>query len=322
MRLRAIAIIATLLVVLAAALFYCFWMMPSQRSVAQAIERCLGMPVEACDIVSNLLLAAESGGDVSLDVIHQSLKEKKATQNLLAGILFMRWEADLDVEFVITESFPRAMLDNLTVDSNKMLLLVRPEHIGVVETRQEPDGTINGSFDWTIDGLMKGMCNFIYETGDIVYLGVARRNSLGIYDSQHIFYRSYDFDDLRWWQIRYYYAVVRLDSIDTLRDAFRNTSFEQWLLQRGHALQETPPTLFLQGLDAGYAVVMTTTPQGLETAVDALVDEFGVALCGKEILLRESRSTACEMKELQALVNRHRVKRGSQENPKNRNGIR
>ncbi|MGI5869042.1 MAG: hypothetical protein ACOX9C_06340 [Kiritimatiellia bacterium] len=106
MRLRSIAIIATLLVLVVAVLFYCFLMKPKQRPVSQAIERCLGMPIEACGIVSNFFLASESESDISFDLVHQSLKEKKATQNLLAGILFMRREADLDVEFLTTAPSP------------------------------------------------------------------------------------------------------------------------------------------------------------------------------------------------------------------------
>lgn len=306
MRLRSIAIIVTLLIVLAAVLFRCFRIKQRQRPVSQAIERCLGMPVEAYGIVSNFFLAAESGRDISLDVVYQSLKEMKATQNLLVGILFIRSEADLDFKILTSEPFSRTALIRLTIDSNKTLLLVRPEHISLVETHQEPDGTIHGSFDWTIDGLMKGRCNFIYEAGVVTYLGIARRNSLGIYDAQHIFYRSHDLDDLRWWQVRYYCAVVHLDAIDTLRDTFRKTSFEQWLLLRGHALHETPPTLILKGLDPGYAVVMTTTPDGLESAVGALVDEFGATLCGKEIQLVEDDSQAVSLEVLQAIVSRHR----------------
>ena len=314
MRLRSIVIIAMLLVVVAAVLFCCFRMMPSQRPVTQAIERCLGMPVEAYGIVSNFFLAAQSGGDISLDLVHQSLKEKKATQNLLVGILFISSEADLDFEILTPEPFPRAMFERLTIDSNKTLLLVRPEHINLVETHQEPDGTVGGSFDWTVDGLMKGRCNFIYEAGVVAYLGIARRNSLGIYDSQHIFYRSDDFVDLYEWQVRDYYAVVHLDAIDTLRDTFRKTSFDQWLVRRGLPSQGWRPTLILQGLDAGYAVVMTTTSEDLDSAVDALIDEFGVTLCGKEIQLREYRGKAREMKELRALVSRHQVKCEPQEN--------
>jgi len=173
------------------------------------IENHLGMtPIGTRLLDESLSHPQDNPPDLGL--LLQKLSELKQDRNLTLGILLLKTDPDLMVTNLMTSANPaaqfRAVLSNNTTSAGSTL--VRPEDISniVVETNQ--NGKIIGRFDWSVPSLIKGTSRFVAKGNKLEYLGVLRKNPVGVYDCETIFSRYGNAFASQMWILTEYFVVL------------------------------------------------------------------------------------------------------------------
>lgn len=276
---------------------------PSERQIKRAIEKRLGFSDKADEILEKLLAPDIDGYPQDVGSLFMDLKDLDDLRNLSAGILLCAsTNKDSSVE-AITANLPLATKATFQKNRNVGITsLIRVEDLSqftikklsregyeegstwIVGTKA-PWGRYEGSFNWLIPGVMKGRCNFVYKRGEIDYLGIARNNSLGVYDCQHIFKGEWDSYDLANWMVRSYYAVMRFNGED-IPDELVNRVTRAFFRERG--LQDTRWGLLSRENQAFW--LMSETSDDLESSVKKLVSNLDVE--GREVASNVSKGVS------------------------------
>lgn len=174
-----------------------------------------------------------SGGAPDMSLVRHELLKHDDMENLTVGLLMMRWTDELDAEMIKTNLGPvdvKQVLDaNLTQAGTT---LVRPGDVSNITVQTNADDRIVGTFDWVVPSLFRGRSRFVAKGNKLEYLGVLRKNPVGIYDCETIFSRHGDILASQQWIQTEHFAVIepksettrslgRADQIRALQDLLR-----------------------------------------------------------------------------------------------------
>jgi len=173
------------------------------------IEKHLGLSPAGATILDEALSQPQDNPpDIGL-LLHK-LSELKQDRNLTLGIFLMQTDEDLMVTNLMSSVNPaaqcRAVLSNNTTSAGSTL--VRPEDISNIIFETNHNGRIIGRFDWSVPGLIKGTSRFIVKGDKLEYLGVLRKNPVGIYDCETIFSRHGNLLASQQWIQTKYFVVL------------------------------------------------------------------------------------------------------------------
>jgi hypothetical protein len=189
------------------------------------IEKHLGISSKGKRILDQYVFGF-TGGAPDIPLLRNELLKSHDMQNLTIGLLLMPLTDELDIEMLNGNRgfsvIPQVLNNNI---SRRGTTLVRPEDIGNLTTHTNAEGRITGTFDWVVPGLYRGRSRFVIKDGKMEYLGVLRKDPVGIYDCYTIFSPYGDLIDSPHWIETTYFVIIEPGSQRTIKmqDADRQT---------------------------------------------------------------------------------------------------
>jgi hypothetical protein len=173
------------------------------------IEKHLGVSLQGKRILDEHMFGLTEGVPDMMLVRHELLKHDDM-RNLTVGLLMIPWTDELDDETIKTDIYPDDLKQVLDANlSRRGSTLVRPEDVTNLTTQTDAKGRIVGTFDWVLPNLFRGRARFVARGDKIEYLGILRKNPVGIYDCETIFSPYGDMLASQQWVQTEYFVVIK-----------------------------------------------------------------------------------------------------------------
>ena len=265
------------------------------------IESHLGVSVEGKAILDEYMFGCTNGPPNLSRVRHELLKHDDML-NLTVGLLMVSWSDELDSETINTNLGPADVKQVLDANLTRAgTTLVRPEDVSNITVETNVNERIVGSFDWVVPGQFGGRCRFVILGNKLHYLGVLRKDPVGIYDSETIISPYGDLLVSRQWIQTEYFVGISPNSDRTRAMTRRARQTEMFQLFRSaHISMMSWSPAKNRTLPLIYASDRATRDMAVELLADS--KEWKVGHCGRAIstlegptLLESIEEQICKM---------------------------
>ena len=259
---------------------------PANSELSKAIEKHLGFSEKAYKIaVQNFFNVTNTSPDIFSFWLE--LRAINETKNLTAAS-FIAPIDDMSIRLSVSNNISgklRGVLENNLIAGQTTLLNI--DGVSNIVITRVVGEKFEGRFDWKVSNITKGQCNFVYANGKLEYLGIARDNSIGVYDCFHVFKDDYDAVDLMDWMVRQSYAVIRVAD-EAFARSFSNDKYNRKFFLKSHL---SCTYAFPIGTEDLY-VIVSDSREELNKAEVLFSEKFSVDIVERGVVLKEKGHTS------------------------------